>query len=99
MKPKTKLLHGCEHACDGSPPFPDWSVCASSGSIFSAILSTITGPIGGALTDINQIRSSILKTEQQVLWPARIDHSSAELYLNHQGQLSRLDESGVYAAR
>jgi hypothetical protein len=40
--------------------------------IFSAILSTITGPIGGALTDINQIRSSILKTEQQVLWPVTL---------------------------
>jgi len=42
---------------------------AQFGDIFSAILSTITGPIGGALTDINQIRNSILKTEQQVLWP------------------------------
>ena len=42
---------------------------AQFGDIFSAILSTITGPIGGALTDINEIRSSILKTEQQVLWP------------------------------
>jgi len=45
---------------------------AQFGGIFSAILSTITGPIGGALTDINQIRSSILKTEQQVLWPVTL---------------------------
>ena len=45
---------------------------AQFGGIFSAILSTITGPIGGALTDINQIHSSILKTEQQVLWPVTL---------------------------
>jgi hypothetical protein len=45
---------------------------AQFGGIFSAILNTITGPIGGALTDINQIRSSILKTEQQVLWPVTL---------------------------
>jgi hypothetical protein len=45
---------------------------AQFGGIFSAILSTITGPIGGALTDMNQIRSSILKTEQQILWPVTL---------------------------
>jgi hypothetical protein len=45
---------------------------AQFGSIFSAILGTITGPINGALTDINEIRSSILKTEQQVLWPVSL---------------------------
>ncbi|MEA2263521.1 MAG: hypothetical protein QOJ51_6346 [Acidobacteriaceae bacterium] len=45
---------------------------AQFGGIFSAILSTITGPIGGALADINQIRGSILKTEQQVLWPVTL---------------------------
>jgi hypothetical protein len=45
---------------------------AQFGSIFSTVLGTITGPIGGALTDINQIRSSILKTEQQVLWPVAL---------------------------
>jgi hypothetical protein len=42
------------------------------GSIFSVILSTITGPIGGALTDIYQLRSSILKMEQQILWPVAL---------------------------
>jgi len=42
---------------------------AQFGGIFSAVLGTITGPIGGALTDINDVRSSILQTEQQVLWP------------------------------
>jgi hypothetical protein len=47
-------------------------VYAQLGSIFSAILSTITGPIGGALTDINQIRNSILNTEQQILWPVAL---------------------------
>jgi len=39
------------------------------GSIFSAILGTITGPIGGALKEINQARAQILQTEQQILWP------------------------------
>lgn len=45
---------------------------AQFGSIFSAILGTITGPIGSALTDINEVRSSILKTEQEVLWPVSL---------------------------
>jgi hypothetical protein len=39
------------------------------GSIFSAILGTITGPIGGALKEISQARAQVLQTEQQVLWP------------------------------
>jgi len=39
------------------------------GSVFSAILGTITGPIGGALKEINQARMQILQTEQQILWP------------------------------
>ena len=42
---------------------------AQFGGIFSAILGSLTGPIGGALTDINRIRTEILRTEQQVLWP------------------------------
>jgi hypothetical protein len=37
--------------------------------IFDIILSTVTGPIGGALTDINKIQASVLKTKQEVLWP------------------------------
>jgi hypothetical protein len=45
---------------------------AQFGGIFSAILGTITGPIGGALTDINRIRTEILQTEQQVLWPVAL---------------------------
>jgi hypothetical protein len=45
---------------------------AQFGSIFSAILGTVTGPIGGALTEINEIRSSILRTEQQILWPVAL---------------------------
>jgi hypothetical protein len=40
--------------------------------IFDTILSTITGSIGGALTEINSIRTSILQTEQQVLWPVSL---------------------------
>ena len=46
------------------------------GGIFSAILGTITGPIGGALTDINRIRTQILQTEQQVLWPVALIEQS-----------------------
>jgi hypothetical protein len=46
------------------------------GGIFSAILGTITGPIGGALTDINRIRAQILQTEQQVLWPVALIEES-----------------------
>ena len=45
---------------------------AQFGGLFSAILGTITGPIGGALTDINMARSEILQTEQQVLWPVAL---------------------------
>jgi len=37
--------------------------------IFQAILGTITGSIGGALNNINQIRAAVLETEQNVLWP------------------------------
>ncbi|MGB6134651.1 MAG: hypothetical protein WBG54_22935 [Acidobacteriaceae bacterium] len=47
-------------------------VYAQFGGLFSAILGTITGPIGGALTDINRVRSEILQTEQQVLWPVAL---------------------------
>ena len=45
---------------------------AQFGDIFSAIISTITGPIGGALSNINQIRTQILETEQQVIWPVAL---------------------------
>jgi hypothetical protein len=49
---------------------------AQFGGIFSAILGTITGPIGGALTDINRIRTEVLQTEQQVLWPVALIEES-----------------------
>jgi hypothetical protein len=49
---------------------------AQFGGIFSAILGTITGPIGGALTDINRIRTEILQTEQRVLWPVALIEAS-----------------------
>jgi hypothetical protein len=42
---------------------------AQFGGLFSVIISTISGPIGGALTEINQVRGAVLKTEQQVVWP------------------------------
>ena len=45
---------------------------AQFGGLFSAILGTITGPIGGALTDINRVRSELLQTEQQALWPVAL---------------------------
>jgi hypothetical protein len=45
---------------------------AQFGGLFSAILGTITGPIGGALTDINQVRGEILQTEQEVLFPVAL---------------------------
>ena len=45
---------------------------AQFGGVFSAILGTITGPIGGALTDINRVRSEVLQTEQQTLWPVAL---------------------------
>jgi hypothetical protein len=51
--------------------YPTGAYAQFSG-IFSAILGTITGPIGGALTDINQVRGEILQTEQQVLWPVSL---------------------------
>ena len=45
------------------------SAFAQFGGIFSAIISTITGPIGGALTEINHIRGEVFQTEQQIVWP------------------------------
>ena len=45
---------------------------AQFGGLFSAILETITGPIGGALNDINRIRSEVFQTEQQALWPVAL---------------------------
>jgi hypothetical protein len=56
------------------------SAHAQFGGIFSAILATITGPIAGALTDINKIRTGILQTEEQVLWPvALIDQARNDI--------------------
>jgi hypothetical protein len=54
---------------------------AQFGGIFSAILGTITGPIGGALTDINQIQHQVLNSEQQLLWPLSLIHQ-AESYIS-----------------
>ena len=45
---------------------------AQFGGLFSAILGTITGPIGGALIDINRVRGEVLQTEQQALWPVAL---------------------------
>jgi hypothetical protein len=45
---------------------------AQFGGLFSAILETITGPIGGALNVINRIRSEVFQTEQQALWPVAL---------------------------
>jgi hypothetical protein len=54
---------------------------AQFGGIFSAILGTITGPIGGALTEINHIQAEVLKEEQQLLWPVAMIHQ-AETYIS-----------------
>jgi hypothetical protein len=54
---------------------------AQFGGIFSAILGTITGPIGGALTQINQVQADVLKEEQQVLWPLSLIRQ-AETYIS-----------------
>jgi hypothetical protein len=51
-------------------------VHAQFGGIFSAILSTITGQIGGALSSINSIQRQVLETEQQVLWPLSLIHQA-----------------------
>ena len=45
---------------------------AQFGGLFSAILGTITGPIGGALTEINTIRTEVLETEREVLFPVAL---------------------------
>lgn len=50
------------------------------GGIFSAILGTITGPIGSALTSINNIQKQVLQTEQQVLFPLSLINQ-AENYI------------------
>jgi len=49
---------------------------AQLGGIFSAILSTLTGPIGGALSSMNNIQREVLQTEQQVLWPLSLIHQA-----------------------
>jgi hypothetical protein len=54
---------------------------AQFGGIFSAILGTITGPIGGVLTQINQVRAEVLKEEQQVLWSLSLIRQ-AETYIS-----------------
>jgi hypothetical protein len=67
---------------------------AQFGGIFSAILGTITGPIGGALTDINRIRTQILQTEQQVLWPLALIEESrnyiATIKASHRGWMNNV---------
>ena len=72
---------------------------AQFGGIFSAILGTITGPIGGALTDINRIRTEILQTEQQVLWPVALIEESRNYIATIKGELSRMDEQCIRVAR
>jgi hypothetical protein len=54
---------------------------AQFGGLFSAILGTITGPIGGALTEINQVKTQMLQSEQQILWPLSLIHQ-AETYIS-----------------
>jgi len=53
---------------------------AQFAGIFSAILGTITGPIGGALSSIIGIQKQVLQTEQQLLFPLSLIHQ-AESYI------------------
>jgi hypothetical protein len=71
---------------------------AQFGGIFSAILGTITGPIGGALTEINQIRAEALREEQQLLWPLALIHQ-AETYITTIKASYRGWMNGVFAIR
>ena len=57
------------------------------GSIFSAILGTITGPIGGALKEINQARAQIIR---------RSSRSSGRLRSSiRHGTMSRLSRPAI----
>jgi hypothetical protein len=71
---------------------------AQFGGIFSAILGTITGPIGGALREINQVRAEALKEEQQLLWPLALIHQ-AETYITTIKASYRGWMNGVFAIR
>jgi hypothetical protein len=75
---------------------------AQFGGIFSAILGTITGPIGGALTDINRIRTQILQTERQVLWPVALIEESrnyiATIKASYRGWMNNVFELRVNSA-
>ena len=55
---------------------------AQFGDIFSAILSTITGPIGGALTDIQRDPQLDLKDRAAGTVAPLIDYAGAELYFD-----------------
>lgn len=71
---------------------------AQFGGIFSAILGTINGPIGGALNGINQVRTQILRAEQQVVWPlsliAQAQNYIATIKVSYRGWMNN-----VYAIR
>jgi len=78
--------------CGGSGAF------AQFGGIFSMIVSTITGPIGGALSEINQIRGEVYQTEQQVVWPMMLI-TQARNYISGIKAGYRGWMNGVYSIR
>ncbi len=75
---------------------------AQFGGLFSAILGTITGPIGGALTDINRVRSEALQTEQQALWPVALIEETrnyiATIKASYRGWMSSVFDIRVNSA-
>ena len=74
------------------------SAFAQFGGIFSIIVSTITGPIGGALSEINQIRGEVYQTEQQVVWPMMLI-TQARNYITAIKASYRGWMNGVYSIR
>ncbi len=74
------------------------SAFAQFGGIFSAIISTITGPIGGALTEINHIKAEVSQTEQQVVWPLTLI-TQARNYITTIKASYRGWMNGVYSVR
>ncbi len=75
---------------------------AQFGGLFSAILGTITGPIGGALADINRVRSEVFQTEQQALWPVALIKETrnyiATIKASYRGWMNRVFDIQVNSA-
>src|SRR5205807_2692375 len=87
-----------EHACDGAPIGPNASVCPVRGDLFRDSEHNYRPDRWS--THRHQPDPHVDPKDGATGAVARhIDHPGAELYLDDQGQLSRLDESGVRTAR